>query len=92
MKIWAKIIFDEKIIKNKIFNIDDKFSLDNFEDYLTEICADFDIPRPITLYKHLHHFNDFNITIYNKSDFIEWIDFDKLVLEAVLDDNDKSKI
>ena len=86
MQIWAKIYNDEKIVNHTLYNVEGKFSIDNFENYLTDICAFFDIPRPITLSKHTRHFNEFNICIYTSADFVESVDFEKLTLEAVSDD------
>lgn len=86
MQIWAKIYKDEKIVSHNLYDVEGKFNIENFENYLTDICAFFDIPRPITLSKHLRHFSDFNICIYTPADFVEYINFDKFTLESVSDE------
>lgn len=79
--IWAKTQSDEKIKKNELINFDDKFIKSNFFDYVSKICNDLDIPTPVILKKHINHFSSFNIAVFSKDDFIEYIDFDKLILE-----------
>lgn len=88
MQIWAKIYVDEKIVNHSLYDVEGKFSLENFEEYLTDICANFDIPRPITLSKHTRHFNEFNICIYTPADFVESVNFDRFTLEAVSDEDE----
>jgi len=80
--IWAKTQTDEKIKKNEIIDFEDKFVKSNFFDYVSKICNDLDIPTPVILKKHINHFTSFNIATFNKDDFIEYIDFDKLILES----------
>lgn len=86
MKIWAQIHKGEKMITSYLYEVKEKFNIENFEQYLTEICELLDIPRPITLRSHLKHFSEFNNAIYKPIDFIESVDFNKFVLEAVADD------
>ncbi len=86
MKIWAQIHKGERIIKSYLYTVPEKFNLLHFENYLTDICSELDLPRPLTLKKHTRHFNNFNTTTYKPIDFVESVDLDKFVLEAVSDD------
>lgn len=81
VRIWAKTINEDKIVKSIIYEKQENFSTDNFQTYLEEISAILDIPTPVYLSKHLRHYISFNNTSFNQSDFVESIDFEKLVLE-----------
>lgn len=83
LKIWAKTIKEDKIKKDMIYKRGEKYSNSNFMDYLVEICHEFDIPTPVVLKKHTNNFDQFNITRFSASDFIESVgeEFDYLVLE-----------
>jgi len=81
IRIWAKLVRDDKIIKDTIYENPAVFNIDNFYNYITDIAESLQIATPITLSKHLNYFMDFNTTTYLPSDFPETIDFDKFVLE-----------
>ena len=46
-KIWAKIITGEKIVKQLIYEREDKFVYSLFFNYVTDICEGLDIATPI---------------------------------------------
>ncbi len=81
VRIWAKTVTEEKVIKSIIYEKQELFSPDNFQNYLEEISAILDIPTPVYLTKHVRHYINFNTTTFVESDFVESIDFEKLVLE-----------
>jgi len=81
VKIWAKLLKNDKIIKNMEFEKDEEFDVDNFFDYLAEICHSFDLSTPLLLAKHVHHFVAFNRATFIASDFTEDFPFDYLILE-----------
>lgn len=83
LKIWAKVIANEKIVKDTVFERQEEFDVDNFFDYLSEICHLFDLETPVLLAKHVYHFVAFKNALFAKEDFTEQIDFDALVLEDV---------
>lgn len=87
--IWAKTQLEEKITKNELISFDNMFVKSNFFDYVAKICNDLDIPTPVILKKHINHFSSFNIATFNKDDFIEYVDFDKLILEFCKDEKIK---
>lgn len=78
VKIWAKAMKEQKIIRDVIFEVIDKKS---FEEALRDICYLLDAPVPLVLTKHIHNFKHFNQCKFLASEFVESIDFDELVLE-----------
>ncbi|MCL2255944.1 MAG: hypothetical protein FWC11_03695 [Firmicutes bacterium] len=85
IKLWAKTISGEKITRDQIYKREEKYSSSKFDEYLNEICYEFDIPSPLILKTHVNHFDNFNIVRFRKSDFIEEVDYDYLVIENVLE-------
>ena len=81
VRIWAKIIKEEKIVAQTIFEQQSTFEIDDFFEYVSTICHELDIATPIILSKHLFHYIQFNNTTFCKNDFPEVVDFDKFVLE-----------
>ena len=80
-KIWAKVLVDEKIIKQCVFASEEKFSYGEFFKYLAEICGDLDIPTPVLLKTHIFNYAKFGTVRFIPRDFAESVDFTKLVLE-----------
>jgi len=81
LRIWAKIMKEEKIVKSTMFETIENFEVDNFFDYLSNICHTLDLATPILLAKHVYHFVAFKNANFSKYDFPEEINFDALVLE-----------
>lgn len=81
LKIWAKVLKKEKIIKSKVFEFDGEYNSGNFFDQLSSICFDMDIPTPVLLKKHQYNFERFKNTKFTKDDFVESFDFTALILE-----------
>ena len=42
-KIWAKILKDGKIIKQAVYQSEEKFAYSKFFNYLADICEELDI-------------------------------------------------
>lgn len=82
IKIWAKILDeDNKIQKDIMYTKDIKFTYDDFDPILREICYQLDIPTPISLKYHINSFIQFNTTKFLPSDFVEDVDFKVFILE-----------
>lgn len=92
LKIWAKIIVKEKIIKSKVFEFEGEYTSDKLYKYLSEICLSLDIPKPILLKKHQQSFERFKNTKFTKDDFIEKIDFCTFAIENATEDSNKKPI
>lgn len=89
MKIWFKLIQDEKIIKSFTYH-PNLFDINKLTDYIEIACNELDEPTPIILRKHIQHLNEFNTTKFKQIDFVETINFDKMVVE-IFDENFKEK-
>lgn len=83
MKLWVKLIKEEKIIANEVAENDLPLSWENYETTLTEMCHKLDLSTPLTLSMHFNSLIRFNITEYKARDFIEPIDFTKLTVENI---------
>ena len=81
IRIWAKVIKNDKIIKQYVLERFDKMDYSEFFSYLTEICSNLDIPTPVLIKTHLFNYAKYNNVRFKKDDFVEPINFDKLVLE-----------
>ena len=82
MKMFAKIMVNEKIKKSFKYEHEGDFELDYFFEYVKDICEKFDSPTPVILAKHIRDFIIFNTTTFKPDDFVEKIYFDKLVIET----------
>lgn len=85
IRLWAKTITDEKIQKQLIYTSDEAYDSDLFFEHLVQICYKLDIPTPIMLKTHIYNFENFNNMRFSLGDFVEKINFDKLVIENALD-------
>lgn len=81
IRIWAKVIKDDKIIKQFMLEKFTVMDYSQFYEYLTEICSALDIPTPVLIKTHLFNYAKYNVVRFKKDDFVENIEFDKLVLE-----------
>lgn len=83
VRIWVKIEKNQKVKKSLVYEKFEVFDVDKMFDYAVEICQILDIETPIILSKHKSHFEEFGVTSFNQSDFINNINFDKLVFEDI---------
>lgn len=90
MKIWAKVMRNDKILRDVIYERDLALSPSNFQKMLQEISYKVDIATPISLPSHYKHFEKFNRVKYLPRDFIEEVDFTSFVVERVVE-KDKTK-
>lgn len=84
IRIWGKVFKGEKIIKHSIVSVNPKEC--TFFDMLKSLCEKLDIPTPVLLNKHLNDFNLFNMTLFKQDDFIDIINFDRLIIEYLADE------
>lgn len=83
MKLWIKLIENDRIKQHNVIENDLKMNRENFEISLREICAELDIPTPMILKSNFKHFNMFNIAKFTERDFVETINFDAMTVENV---------
>ncbi len=82
IKIWAKTLVKDKIQQDVVYEINaDKMVWSLLFNVLCEICGSMDIPTPVLLKNHTLNFAKYNFVVFNKSDFVENVNFDKLWLE-----------
>lgn len=82
IKIWAKVMNKNKIVKHTtFFDNAEKMDYSLFFDYLSQICQSLDIPTPILLKTHIFNYAKFNFVVFKRDDFVESVSFDSLWLE-----------
>lgn len=82
VKLFAKIVKNEKVQKTYKYELDEDFEIDHFYDYMKDVCEYFDNPTPIVLAKHIRDYIIFGLVTFRPDDFIEKVYFDKLVIET----------
>jgi len=83
IKIWGKIISNEKVVKSKTVKVDTETT--SFFEMLSGLCHSLNIPTPVLLDKHVYDFNLFKICTFKHDDFIENIAFDRFVVTIMRD-------
>ena len=78
IKIWGKILSDDKIIKSSTVSVDEKTT--TFFDMLKNLCQSLNIPTPVLLDKLVYDFNLFNVCTFKPNDFVESVIFNRFVL------------
>jgi hypothetical protein len=81
IRIWAKVMKKDKIVKQYMLEKTESMDYSLFFDYLREICENLDIATPVLIKTHLFNYAKYNNVRFTQSDFVEQISFDKLVLE-----------
>ncbi len=84
VRIWAKVMKKDKIVKQCVFEREGITDYSLFFDYLRDICQTLDIATPVLIKTHLFNYAKYNVVRFKQDDFVEPIDFDKLVLENAL--------
>ncbi|MBO5654944.1 MAG: hypothetical protein J6R34_05350 [Clostridia bacterium] len=85
MKIWAKLMKGDKLLKSIIHDSALVSNPSNFKKDLQEICYTIDVSTPVSLPTHYKHFEKFNRIKFIPRDFVEEVDFTALILELVVD-------
>lgn len=81
-RLWARIIQKHRIVRQATAEC----TWDEAGDALTELCHEFDIPRPLWLNKHESEFAEFRRTQFLPEHFVEDVTFDRLEIEFLEDD------
>lgn len=86
MRLWGKLMKNNKIIKDNAVPliVEDDYQA-ALKEAMIELCDSFDIAKPYWLNKNLNEYNRLGKTSFNKDNFIEEIEFDKLVIEELED-------
>ncbi len=84
LRIWGRLIKDGKTLKDDVVTADiDGSYQDNLKFCITELCNKFDISKPYWLPSNLDEYNRRSKTSFNHHNFVEELDFDKLVIEEL---------
>ena len=83
-RIWAKVYSNEHIVRQITYEGEENFTYSHFFRYLAEICDALDIPTPVLLKPHIFNYAKFRHVVFRRWDFMESVDFEKLVLENLL--------
>lgn len=84
LKIWGKIMRNNKIVMDDVVSCDiDGSYQDNLKQCILELCYKFDIEKPYWLPANLAEYNKRSKTSFNENNFIETINFDKFVIEEI---------
>ena len=83
IKIWAKVMKKGKILKQFTLVKEENMDYSMFFDYVREICENLDIATPVIIKTHLFNYAKYNVLRFTADDFMEEIDFDKLILENI---------
>ncbi len=84
-RLWAKIIKDNKIVKQTVFEKEGRLVWGELHEYLAEIAYALDIPTPVLLRAHIMNLAKFNHVKFKESDFVEPVGFDSLFVENISD-------
>lgn len=83
LKILAKTIKVEKIIKSITMEFDENEV--TFYDLTKALCQKLDESTPILLTKHVLDFKRFNFCTFKTEDFVENVNFDKMIFRHIID-------
>ncbi|MCM8710897.1 hypothetical protein M2651_07645 [Clostridium sp. SYSU_GA19001] len=84
IKIWGKIVKNNKILKDAVVTSDIEGTYqDNLKQCINELCYKFDIQKPYWLPTNMEEYNKRGKTIFNSHNFMEEIDFDKFIIEEL---------
>lgn len=83
IRIWAKIITDNKLVKDLIYEAADNYNRDEFFDHISEICYKLNISSPVLIKNHYENYENFNNIKFLPRDFVEGVDFDRFEIENV---------
>ena len=81
VRLWAKTYKNHKITNSFIYESIDNYNSETFYLHLQEICHKLDIPTPVVLSYHVKSFEEFSNCHFLPRDFVETINFDRLVIE-----------
>lgn len=84
MKVWAKLLKNQKIKEDIVLSFDcDRRpdDTDTWQRYIGELCQGLKQSRPVILSKHVQQLARHARTTFLKSDFLEQVSFDKMEVE-----------
>ena len=89
-KVWARAMTKDKILFDKVLELNEDFCDDNFFELVAKICQSMDVSTPVILQKHKNEMKKFNHSIFLANEFMESVDFDRFIIER-FDDEEKKE-
>lgn len=89
MKLWATTVSGEKITRSLVYEYDSISNEDEFVSVLQQVCEQMDVPTPVVTYINFNHYVMFNNTRFKPRDFVEYVDFDHMTIENVVEHKKK---
>ena len=87
MRIWAKLIGNNRIIKDMVVeNTSDDTRTHKIFDAMETICHEFDLSKPIWLDATVKDFKRHSKCRFLRDNFIDSIDFDYLEIQVLEED------
>lgn len=88
MRIWGKIMKNNRMIMDMVVNVEDYTLTRTKKVYqaLDELCVEFDLAKPIWLKHNKEDFIKHARTKFTKDSFIEEIEFDYLDFHVIEED------
>lgn len=84
LKIWGKIMKDNRIVRDEVVQCDTHESYqENLKACIIELCYKFDISKPYWLPSNVNEYNRRSKTSFDQNNFIEEIDFHQFVIEEL---------
>ena len=81
VKIWFKVIKNDHIVKQFVYENEEKFTYSHFGEYVSAGCYALDEATPIIIRSHIMNFAKYNGVNFLPSDFVENVSFDRLRIE-----------
>ena len=86
IRLWSKLYKDHKIVKDVTLNTRaETMDYSLFFDYICEMAHALDAPSPVVIKTHIFNFAKFNFVKFVKSDFVESVNFDYMMVELIKD-------
>ena len=87
MRIWAKLLKDNKIIRETVreYSSARPSDMEGWSVLLHDLCQDMDLCRPVLLNKHINDLKQFSRVVFKPADFSESVDFDGLEIEVIIE-------
>ncbi len=86
MKIWAKVMRGDKILRDVLYEGEHAPGFSGFREAVQNVAYKADVSTPVLLPAHFERFDRFNRVKFLPSDFVEDVDFTCFVLERVKED------
>ena len=90
MKLWIKTQSGEKITADAVITVSGQLTANTLSQVLRENLDKMDIPTPMVLPVHAKKLKSFNVVRFRPDDFVEYVDFDVMIIELIRDKQAKS--